>query len=144
MVTFRLHRKGVVFIVIGAILVALLIFVAGCVFGMRRRPPDAARPVPTATAATVAPPAPAPSELLAVRVAVLDSEDEAKALVQQLTARKLDASIVPVTTAAGVTLYTVQVGQYPTRATAAAAAAALAEEHGLQPAVVPAGAGRLK
>jgi cell division septation protein DedD len=112
---------------------------------MRRRPPAPVLPV-TASAATAsstaAPAASAPvpkADLLAVRVGVFDTEEEAKALVEQLAARKLEAAIVPMTTTDGVKLYTVEVGQYDTRAAAAAAASSLAQEHGLHTAVVPAG-----
>ena len=142
MVTFRLHRKGVIFIIVGSILAAVLIFAGGYLFGMRRRPAaPASAATATATpapAAATAPPVPK-GELLAVRVGVFDSEEEAKALAQQLAARKLDPAVVPLTTSGGVKLYTVEVGQYTTRAAAAAAAASLAEEQGLQGAVVPAG-----
>lgn len=144
MVTFRLHRTAVIFIILGALLLGVLIFVAGCVFGMRR-PVAPALPAalpkaskPQAAATTTAPP-PAPRELLTIRVAVFDSEEDAKALVAQLAARKMSASVVPVTTTGGVKLFTVQVGQYTSRAAAAAAAQDLADEPGLQPAVVPVG-----
>jgi len=140
MVTFRLHRTAVIFMIIGAIFAAVLIFAAGYFLAMRRRGsvpiPVAA---PQAAAATATSPPPPPSDLLAVRVAIFESEDEAKALAQQLAARKLATAIVPVTTTGGIKLYTVQVGQYTTRGDAAAAAASLAEEPGLHPAVVPAG-----
>jgi cell division septation protein DedD len=143
MVTFRLHRKGVIFIIIGAILAAVLIFAGGYLVAMRLRPPA---PVTTATA--TAPPAPsavvtaasAPApkvDVLAIRVAMFDTEEEAKTLAQQLAARKLDAAVVPLTTSGGVKLYTVEVGQYTSRAAAAAAASSLEREPGLQPAVVP-------
>jgi cell division septation protein DedD len=145
MVTFRLHRKGVIFIIIGSILAAALLFAGGYLVAMRRRPAAPTLPV-TATAppasSTAAPAASAPAskaDLLAVRVGVFDTEEEAKTMVQQLAARKLEASIVPMTTTEGVKLFTVEVGQYDTRAAAAAAASSLAEEHGLHTAVVPAG-----
>jgi cell division septation protein DedD len=147
MVTFRLHRKGVIFVIIGSIFAAALIFVGGYLVAMRRRPSVSVLPAITTTAPvastaaqTASAPVPAPkSEILAVRVGVFDTEEEAKALVQQLAARKLEAAVVPLTTAEGIKLYTVQVGQYTTREAAAAAASSLAEEPGLQPAVVPAG-----
>jgi cell division septation protein DedD len=144
MVTFRLHRQGVIFIIIGSILAAVLIFIGGCVFGMRRRPalpslPATARAGSAPAAVTATAPKQPEGELLAVRVGVFDSEEEAKALAQKLSARKLEAAILPLTTTGGVQLYTVQVGHYTTRAAASAAAAALADEHGLKPAVVAAG-----
>ncbi|HEV7485313.1 MAG TPA: SPOR domain-containing protein [Thermoanaerobaculia bacterium] len=139
MVTFRLHRTAVIFIIVGLLLAALLIFAGGYVLAMRRR--SAAPPVPSVAPAPVvatAPPAPK-GEILSVRVGIFDSEDEAKALAQRLAARKLDAAVVPLTTSGGVKLFTVEVGQYTTRAAAAAAASSLAEQEGLQGAVVPAG-----
>ncbi|MBV8545203.1 MAG: SPOR domain-containing protein [Acidobacteria bacterium] len=142
MVTFRLHRTAVIFIIIGSLLAALLIFAAGYVLAMRRRPVVAA--VPAVAASAPAPPVaaaqPAPKvEMLAVRVGIFDSEDDAKTLAQQLAARKLDAVVVPLTTSGGVKLFTVEVGQYLTRAAAAAAASALADDEHLQGAVVPSG-----
>jgi septal ring-binding cell division protein DamX len=71
-------------------------------------------------------------------VGIFDSEEEAKALVQQLAARKRDAVVVPFTTSDGVKLFTVEVGKYTTRAAAAAAASSLKDDEGLQGAVVPA------
>jgi cell division septation protein DedD len=145
MVTFRLHRKGVIFVIIGSIFAAASIFAGGYLVALRRRPSVPVLPA-TATAtpaiSTVAQTASAPppkSEILAVRVGVFDTEEEAQALVQRLAARKLETAVVPLTTAEGIKLYTVQVGQYTTREAAAAAASSLAEEPGLQPAVVPAG-----
>jgi cell division septation protein DedD len=141
MVTLRLHRIAVIFIIVGAVLLAVFIFFGGYLLGGRRPAPEIGRLKPAATqsaAATTTAAAPA-GEQLAIRVAVFDSESDAKALVQQLAARKLVATILPMSTSSGVTLYAVQVGQYSTRAAAAAAAASLAEEHGLQPAVVPLG-----
>jgi cell division septation protein DedD len=145
MVTFRLHRTAVIFIIIGLILAAVLIFGGGYIVGGRRRPSLPVVAVTAATAATALSTATTTSaaapdgELLTVRVGVYDSEEEAKTLVQQLTARKLAAAVVPLTTTDGVNLYTVQVGQYATRVEATAAAASLAEEPGLHPAVVPVG-----
>jgi len=144
MVTFRLHRKGVIFVIVGSTFAAALIFVGGYLVAMRRRPSvpvlpaTASAPAISTAAQTASAPAP-DSEILAVRVGVFDTEEEAKVLVQKLAARKLVAAVVPLTTAEGIHLYTVQVGQYTTREAAAAAASSLAEEPGLQPAVVPAG-----
>jgi cell division septation protein DedD len=140
MVTFRLHRTAVIFIIIGSLLAAVLIFAGGYFLGMRRRD------VPSAPIAAAAPPpaaataAPAPkADFLSVRVGMFDSEEEAKALAQRLASRKLDAVVVPMTTSEGVKLFTVEVGQYTTRVAAAAAAASLKDDEGLQGAVVPAG-----
>jgi cell division septation protein DedD len=153
MVTFRLHRTAVIFMVIGALLLGVAIFVGGYLLG-RSAGVSPAGPLPTLRRNAAAPAggtpalqtaAPAPkSEELAIRVATFGTEEEAKAFVQQLAVRKLSATIVPVDTSAGVKLYTVQVGHYATRAAAAAAAKALHDEHGLQAAVVPAGMGSLK
>jgi cell division septation protein DedD len=141
MVTFRLHRTAVIFIIIGSLLAALLIFAGGYFLATRRRevpavPIAAAAPAPAV--ATAAPPAPK-ADLLSVRVGMFDSEDDAKALAQRLASRKLDAVVVPMTTSEGVKLFTVEVGQYTTRAAAAAAAMSLKDDDGLQGAVVPAG-----
>jgi hypothetical protein len=35
MVTFQLHRKGVVLVALGALLLGILLFMAGCIAGMR-------------------------------------------------------------------------------------------------------------
>ncbi|MEA2342940.1 MAG: hypothetical protein QOF63_1109 [Thermoanaerobaculia bacterium] len=141
MVTFRLHRTAVIFIIIGSLLAALLIFAGGYVLGMRRRPvPPAAPAVATAAPPPAVATVPAAKgEVLAVRAGIFDSEEEAKALAQRLAARKLDAAVVPLTTSGGVKLFTVEVGQYTTRAAAAAAAASLKDDEGLQGAVVPSG-----
>jgi cell division septation protein DedD len=145
MVTFRLHRKGVIFIIFGSILAAVLLFAGGYLVAMRRRPAAPTLPVtasapPASSTAVPAASAPAPkTDLLAVRVGVFDTEEDAKAMVQQLAARKLEAVVVPMTTTDGIKLYTVEAGQYDTRAAASAAASSLAEEHGLHTAVVPAG-----
>ncbi|MEA2414996.1 MAG: hypothetical protein QOI58_1653 [Thermoanaerobaculia bacterium] len=141
MVTFRLHRTAVIFIIIGSLLAALLIFAGGYVLGMRRRPvPPAAPAVATAAPPPAVATVPAAKgEVLAVRAGIFDSEEEAKALAQRLAARKLDAAVVPLTTSGGVKLFTVEAGQYTTRAAAAAAAASLKDDEGLQGAVVPSG-----
>ena len=150
MVTFRLHRMAVIFMIVGAVLVAALLVGAGYLLGKWRRPAAevVGRLKPAAPlGAAQKPAAVVPTETtepLAVRVAMFDTEEEAKGFVQQLAARKLAASILPVNTSAGMTLYTVQVGSYPTRAAADAAAKSLTDEYGLHTAVVPAGAGRIK
>jgi hypothetical protein len=35
MLTFRLHRSGVVLVALGALLLGILLFMAGCIAGMR-------------------------------------------------------------------------------------------------------------
>ena len=127
MVTLRLHRIAVIFMVIGAVLLGVFIFVGGYLVGGRRQPDGrlklAATQKPAATATTPAAQAPAgPSQTFDVRVGIYDAEEEAKVQVQQLAARKLAASVVPLKTSSGITLYTVHVGPYPTRADAAAVA----------------------
>jgi cell division septation protein DedD len=145
MVTLRLHRTAVIFIVVGAVLLAMLLVGGGYVWG-KWQGRDRLKPVPTVTAAAqpVQTTATAPSENLAVRVAMFDAEGDAKDFVQQLAARKLAGAIVPLATSAGVTLYTVEVGPYTTRVAADAAAKKLADDYGLHTAVVPAGAGPIK
>jgi cell division septation protein DedD len=90
----------------------------------------------TAAAATDSA-APLPEPTLAIRAGVFPVEDDAKALVQRLTASKLDATVLPVATESGPTLYMVLVGRYASRAEAAAAAAELGRRQGLDTAVVP-------
>jgi len=146
MVTLRLHKTAVIFIVVGAVLLAVLLVGGGYVWG-KWQGRDRLKPVPTVTAAApanTAATATAPSENLAVRVAMFDAEGDAKDFVQQLAARKLAGAIVPLATSAGVTLYTVEVGPYTTRVAADAAAKKLADDYGLHTAVVPAGAGPIK
>jgi hypothetical protein len=147
MVTLRLHKIAVIFIVIGAVLLAALLVGTGYLLGGGRvGSSKAASPIPASSkpAVQAAATAPAPGPEAAIRVAVCDTEDEAKEMVQQLAARKLAASVVLINTSAGITLYTVQVGPYPTRDAAASAAKTLAADYGLQTAVVPAQAGAIK
>ena len=144
MVTLRLHRNGVILAVVFAILFAILIFVAGYLFGTRRGAAIAlAKPTPPKTGVPkiVAPKVPTTDKAftaaVAVRVGLFSAEADAKALVQRLAASKVTATIAPLPTDAGPTLYLVLVGRYTNRRAAAAAAAALAEEHELDTAVVP-------
>lgn len=145
-VTFRLHVRGVALLVIGCVLLAVLIFAVGFLAGMRFRPPDVTKPsLPAGVSAravalpAVAPPATDPNApKLALRVATFDSEDAAKASVQDLASRyKLEGTIVPEAAATG-TVYCVLVGRYASRQEAADAAAALQREHELSAVVVPA------
>jgi septal ring-binding cell division protein DamX len=57
--------------------------------------------------------------------------------VQRLAVSKLEATVLPVATESGPTLYIVLVGRYANRAEAAAAAAELGRRQGLDTAVVP-------
>jgi cell division protein FtsN len=145
MVTFQLHRTGVVLLVIGSLLVGGLLFAGGYLAGMRRAPaPRVALPVapkaPPVNAALVpaaAPAAPAtPPEHYAIRAGLFTSNEEATAYLQQLTARKLTATIASMPTTSGPTLYAVRIGDYPTRRAAAAAAETLQREHGINGAIV--------
>ena len=146
MVTLRLHKTAVIFIVVGAVLLGALLVGVGYILGARRGRPGFS-PAPAVPAAGLKPGLPtatAPSENAAVRVAMFDNETDAKDFVQQLASRKLAGAIVPIATSSGVTLYTVEVGPYTTRAAADAAAKKLADDYGLNTAVVPAGAGPIK
>ena len=133
MVTLRLHRIAVIFMIIGAVLLAVFIFVGGYLLGARTSgppSPDVSVRQPVAATSVDSRPTggqPAADQTSArqsfdVRVGMFDAEEEAKAQVQQLAARKLAASVVPLKTSSGITLYTVHVGPYPTRADAAAVA----------------------
>ena len=168
MVTMRLHRSGVILVIVFALLIAILIFAAGYLVGMSRgvkialakpavpkiatpklptaklptaklpalpgaKAPAAATPNTAAATTETAPPPPT----LAIRAGVFPVEEEAKALVQRLTASKLEATVLPVATESGPTLYMVLVGRYASRAEAAAAAAELGRRQGLDTAVVP-------
>ncbi len=171
MVTMRLHRSGVVLVVVFALLIAILIFAAGYLVGMSRgvkialaKPavpkiatpklptaklptaklptaklpalPGAKAPVAATTAAAATETAP-PPPTLAIRAGVFPVEADAKALVQRLAVSKLEATVLPVVTESGPTLYLVLVGRYASRAEAAAAAAELGRRQGLDTAVVP-------
>jgi hypothetical protein len=159
MITFRLHRSGVLLIAAGSFLVAILLFAAGYLAGGRgggrlSAPPLGSVPKPklasiiprrgtpaappAAHANAPAPPAAAPQEMLALRVAMFVSEAEARTLLQELTARKIEGAIIPVPTSTA-TLYTVQVGRYASRDEASSAAALLLRDQGLSGVIVPAG-----
>ena len=147
MVTFRLHRKGVVLLALGAVLLGALLYMAGCLVGQRRgavaqlgRPaglpkvPAAPALKPPALRAPAAPGAPAVSPLpaapqaFALRAGAFTDEAEAKALVQDLASRGLQASLVPVPAGGGAVLQTVLLGRYASREEAAAALAELGRE----------------
>lgn len=157
MVTMRLHRSGVMLVIVFALLIAILIFAAGYLVGMSRgvkialakpavpkiatpKLPTAKLPtakLPAAQAAAPATETAPPPPTLAIRAGVFPVEDEAKALVQRLALSKLEATVLPVATESGPTLYMVLVGRYASRAEAAAAAAELGRRQGLDTAVVP-------
>ena len=95
-------------------------------------------PVKAATAKTSTQAQQAPQNL-ALRVALFTAEEDAKSLVARLAAAKVEAAVIPMPTSSGVTIYSVEAGHYTNRADALKAAHALAEKHGLNPTVVPAG-----
>jgi cell division septation protein DedD len=145
MVTFQLHRKGVVLLIVGCVLVGVLLFAGGYLAGMRRGssaapavalPPMPKVPAVQASAATAAPAPPREPEHFAIRAGLFTSSEEATAYLQQLTARKLAASLAPMTTSSGATLYAVRIGDYPTRRAAATAADALHRDHGIDGVIV--------
>ncbi|HEV7920269.1 MAG TPA: SPOR domain-containing protein [Thermoanaerobaculia bacterium] len=142
MVTFRLHRSGLVLLVFCGLIVAVLLFAAGWVSALQYAGRPSARPsvspVPTvggAEARPAPPPAPA-SDPLSLRLGAFMTEEDAKAFVQSLAARKIDAAIIPVT-GGTATVYTVLSGRYTTHDAAAAAAVSL-EKQGLPAVIVPA------
>jgi cell division septation protein DedD len=152
MVTVQLHRSGVVFVVIGSLLLGGLLFAGGYLAGMRHgsiaapKAPAIPKPARTATlpAAVIAPGSPksaatkpqAKPEQLAIRVGLFVSKEDATAFAQQLTARKLEAAIASSPTSNGATLYSVNVGHYTSRHEAAAAAQTMKRELGIDGAVV--------
>lgn len=145
MVTFRLHRRGVILLVIFGVILAALIYVAGYLTAVYAR-----KPAPTPKKTIVAAPAPAKpaprkpaalaetQEALTLRVAVLTSEEDAKAQVASLTALGLKPSIVQMPTSSGVTLFNIHVGEFATRSAANAAAKELQSRLGISPVIVPA------
>lgn len=147
MVTFRLHRRGVILLAIFCVVLAVLIYAAGyltAVYRNQSRPrvasakvqPPALAKVPAAPGP--APATPAPKEPLTLRVAVLTSEEEAAAQVASLTAMGLKPSVVRMPTTSGVTLHNVCVGRFETRSAANAAAGELQRRLGFLPVVIPA------
>ena len=161
MVTFRLHRSGVILLVVFALVLAVLIYAAGymtAVFtrdttrqnvarstaGVPPRPNAPAVVAPTQTSPSV-PKSPQPgneqrlpSEPLTLRIAVHTSEEDAQAQIATLTAQGLQPAIVQASTSSGVTLHNVVVGRYESRDAANAAAAQLQRRLGFMPVIVPA------
>ncbi|HEX7807194.1 MAG TPA: SPOR domain-containing protein [Thermoanaerobaculia bacterium] len=139
MVTFRLHRSGVILVAILAVVFAMLIFVAGYFTAVLRRAPEAPRRaaiVKAAAPAKVAAQAPA-IPTVTIRAGAFNTEDEAKALVQRLAPSKLPAQIAPLTMDNGSILNMVLIGNYANRDEAARVAAELSEEYSLDTAVIP-------
>jgi septal ring-binding cell division protein DamX len=157
-VTWRLHRKGVILAVFALLVFSILVFAAGYMTALMRNPsakpvaaktttaakPPAATPgtAPTTTTTTQAAmttrSAPPPSVPLTLRLAVFASEEEAKAYVKELAAVELKGTIAAMPTRDGPVLYAVESGQYKTRQEALAAAEILEREHAMRPTVVPA------
>ncbi|MBV9496730.1 MAG: SPOR domain-containing protein [Acidobacteria bacterium] len=136
MITFRLHRSGLILLVICALIVAALLFAAGWMGGMQY---TSSRPAPVVAAAAATPPPPppvaattgvpieTPSDPFALRLGAFTAEDDAKAFVQSLATRKIDAAIYPMTNGTA-TVYIVRTGRYATHEEAAAAAAAMGKQ----------------
>lgn len=154
MVTFRLHRSGVILLIVFGIVLAVLIYAAGYMTASRvARSPAGVPPRPNAPV-VVAPPTPklpsarkspqpgneqrVTSEPLTLRIAVHTSEEDAQAQIATLTAQGLQPTILQASTTSGVTLHNVVVGRYETRAAAIAAAAQLQRRLGFMPVIVPA------
>jgi len=144
MVTYRLHRKGVVLISIGAVLMGFLMFAAGYLMALRRPAPSPAIPA-AATAQkkdktekqeSVSKPH-IEDEAFTLRVGAFADEADAKAFVQEMTARGHKPVVAPVAQN-GVVLHMVLMGRYAGRDEAAAAAAELKQKEGILSAVVPA------
>jgi len=157
MVTFRLHRRGVVLLVVFGIVLAVLIYVAGYMTAARVARSTAevpSRKIPTNAVPRSTPKTPSaekapqpsneqrvtsvPSDPLTLRIAIHTTEEDAKAQIAILAAQGLQPSIVQAPTSSGVTLHTVIVGRYDTRAAANAAAAQLQRRLGFLPVIIPA------
>ena len=146
MVTFRLHRKGVALVSIGAVLVGFLLFAAGYLTALRRPiPPNppAAAPVPKIEKPEKQESAARPhieDEAFTLRVGAFADEAEAKAFVEEMTARGHKPAVAAMARN-GVVLHMVLIGRYAGRDAAAAAAAELKRKEGIFSAVVPAARG---
>ena len=147
MITWRLHRKGVVLVSIGAVLMGFLMFAAGYLTALRRPLPSPA--IPPIVAAAPVPKKPEPkkqesaaqphieNEAFTLRVGAFADEADAKALVKELTVRGHKPVVAPVAQN-GILLYMVLIGRYTGRDAAAEAAAELKRKEGIFSAVVPA------
>ena len=151
MVTFRLHRFGVILLVVFTVVLAILIYVAGYLTAVYTRPAVAERrtgfspskaqapaPTPTKGRAEARPTFAEPTEALTLRLSVLTSEEDAKAELARLAGLGLKPEIVQMPTTSGVTLYNVVIGRYETRSAANAAAGQLQSRLGFTPVIVPA------
>jgi hypothetical protein len=152
MVTFRLHRSGVILLVVFCVVLVVLVYAAGVLTAGSWNAGRGFSPPPPVARAPVVAPAPAggglkprptlkaaaPGESLTLRVAVLTSEEDAKAELANLTAMGLKPAVVQMVTTSGVTLHNVVVGHFETRAAANAAAKELQSRLGFLPVVIPA------
>lgn len=141
MFTFRLHRKGVAMVAVGAVLQGALLFAAGYLAGSRHAPlPPVAKPAPKEQKPVKQESAEKPhieDEAFTLRVGAFADEADAKALVQEMTARGRQATVAPWTSRSGFVLHTVTIGQYNGRDEAASAAEELKRKEGISSAVVP-------
>ena len=140
MITWRLHRKGVVLLSVGAVLMGFLMFSAGYLTALRRPIPPAAAPAPNKIKPEKQESAEKPhieDEAFTLRVGAFADEADAKAFVQELTARGHKPAVAPVAQN-GVMLHMVLIGRYLGRDAAAEAAAELKRKEGIFSAVIPA------
>lgn len=142
MFTFRLHRKGVALVAVGAVLQGALLFTAGYLAGSRHAPAAVPRPaVPKAEKPAKQESVEKPhieDEAYTLRVGAFADEADAKAFVQEMAARGRQATVVPWTSRGGFVLHTVTTGNYGGRDEAASAAAELKRKEGISSAVVSA------
>ena len=148
--TFQLHRKGVVLIVLGCIVIAVLLTLAGYFAGVAHATAAQTKETPATAAAGPAPavaappgvaPPPAaarPPEEFAIRLGQATSEEEAKALQAELKVREIDTTIVTLPTESGVPIFSLLAGRYPSRAAAAEDATKLEDRKGVAAVIVPA------
>lgn len=144
MVTWRLHRKGMFLVSIGAVLMGFLMFAAGYLTALRRpiapAPQEAPAPAPKKEQTEKQESAAKPhieDEAFTLRVGAFAEEADAKAFVQEMTARGHKPVVAPVAQN-GMVLHMVLIGRYSDRDAAAAAAAELKRKEGIFSAVVPA------
>ena len=144
MITWRLHRKGVVLISVGAVLMGFLMFAAGYLTALRRSIPPAPQaitaPAPKKEQTEKQESAEKPhieDEAFTLRVGAFADEADAKAFVQEMTARGHKPVVAPVAQN-GIVLLMVLIGRYAGRDAAASAAAELKRKERILSAVVPA------
>lgn len=140
MFTFRLHRKGIAMVAVGAVLQGALLFAAGYLAGSRHVPPPVSKPTVEKKKPAKQESAAQPhieDEAFTLRLGAFEDEAEAKAFVQEMAALGRQATVVPWTSRSGLILHTVTTGQYKGRDAAASAAAELKQKEGISSAVVP-------